>query len=156
MSKLLNTTWDALWKWRYSFLPRPACVTVHCDRQKGVGEDDGADDDGGVEEEWRRRGRCGKLCEETISRWQSVANILQMPPASILQSPVWPDNTHSHSVPSPAVAILTTRYWWSCMVLHLLSLPRWRKEVLDGDMTAQESVLVCGGLVIYNERPSRW
>ena len=51
-----------------SFLPRPACVTVHCDRQKGVGEDDGADDDGGVEEEWRRRRRCGKLCEETISR----------------------------------------------------------------------------------------
>ena len=96
MSKLLNTTWDALWKWRYSFLPRPACVTVHCDRQKGVGEDDGADDDGGVEEEWRRRRRrCGKLCEETISRWQSVANILQMPPASILQSG---QITHTHTL----------------------------------------------------------
>ena len=34
-----------------AFFLRPGCVTVHCDRQKGVGEDDAADDDGEVEEE---------------------------------------------------------------------------------------------------------
>ena len=119
MSKLLNTTWDALWKWRYSFLPRPACVTVHCDRQKGVGEDDGADDDGGVEEEeeeeevWETM--WGDNQQVTISRKHSSD-------AASQHSPVWPDNTHSHSVPSPAVAILTTRCWWSCIVLHLLSI----------------------------------
>ena len=88
MSKLLNTTWDALWKWRYSFLPRPACVTVHCDRQKGVGEDDGADDDGGVEEEeeeeevWETM--WGDNQQVTISRKHSSDAASQHSPVSSL------------------------------------------------------------------------
>ena len=76
---------------------------MHCDRQKGVGEDDGADDDGEVEEEevevWETM--CGDNQQVTISRKHSSD-------AASQHSPVWPDNTHSHSVPSPAVAILTS------------------------------------------------
>ena len=44
-----------------AFFLRPGCVTVHCDRQKGVGEDDAADDDGGVEEE-----------EEEVEVWETM------------------------------------------------------------------------------------
>ena len=74
---------------------------------------------GGVEEEeevWETM--WGDNQQVTISRKHSSD-------AASQHSPVWPDNTHSHSVSSPAVPILTTRCWWYCIVLHLLFLPRW-------------------------------